>query len=41
MMKADCFLADADWDIAERDCEMHNLYMHVEGVVTVPLINFN
>lgn len=35
MLKADRFLADADWDIAERDCEMHNPYMHVEGEVRV------
>lgn len=38
MLKADRFLADADWDIAERDCEMHNPYMHVEGEVKVFLI---
>lgn len=38
MLKADRFLADADWDIAERDCEMHNPYMHVEGEVRVFLI---
>ncbi|KAL9955551.1 hypothetical protein ACROYT_G036889 [Oculina patagonica] len=31
MLKADRFLADADWDMAERDCEMHNPYMDVEG----------
>ena len=33
MLKADRFLADADWDMAERDCEMHNPYMYVEGEV--------
>lgn len=31
MLKADRFLADADWDMAERDCEMHNPYMEVEA----------
>ena len=41
MLKADRFLADADWDMAERDCEMHNPYMHVEGEVRGFLINFN
>ena len=41
MLKADRFLADADWDIAERDCEMHNPYTHVEGEVRDFLINFN
>ncbi|XP_067045427.1 sperm-specific sodium:proton exchanger-like [Acropora muricata] len=30
MLKADRFLADADWDMAERDCEVHNPYMEVE-----------
>jgi len=41
MLRADRFLADADWDIAERDCEMHNPYMHVEGEVRSFPINFN
>ncbi|XP_068761684.1 sperm-specific sodium:proton exchanger-like [Montipora capricornis] len=30
MLKADRFLADADWDMAERDCEIHNPYMELE-----------
>ena len=30
MLKADRFLADADWDIAERDCEMYNPYMEID-----------
>lgn len=38
MLKADRFLADADWDMAERDCEMHNPYMEVEGKVISLLI---
>ena len=41
MLKADRFLADADWDIAERDCEMHNPYMYAEGEVRGFLINFD
>lgn len=41
MLKADRFLADADWDIAERDCEMHNPYMYVEGEVRGFLRNFD
>ena len=31
MLKADRFLADADWDMAERDCDVHNPYMEVEA----------
>ena len=30
MLKADRFLADADWDMAERDCEMGNPYMEID-----------
>lgn len=33
MLKADRFLADADWDIAERDCDVHNPYMEVDDEV--------
>lgn len=35
MLKADRFLADADWDIAERDCDVHNPYMEVDDEVRV------
>lgn len=38
MLKADRFLADADWDIAERDCDVHNPYMEVDDEVRVSLI---
>lgn len=41
MLKADRFLADADWDMAERDCEVHNPYMEVEGEVRVLSLNDN
>jgi len=41
MLRADRFLADADWDMAERDCEMHNPYTHIEGEVKSFQINFN
>ena len=30
MLKADRFLADADWDMAERDCEMGNPYVEID-----------
>ena len=30
MLKADRFLADADWVVAERVCEIPNPYMEVE-----------
>ena len=38
MLKADRFLADADWDIAERYCDVHNPYMEVDDEVRVSLI---
>lgn len=38
MLKADRFLADADWDIAERDCDVHNPYMEIDDEVRVSLI---
>ena len=30
MLKSDRFLADADWSLAEKVCEIHNPYVEVE-----------